>query len=421
MKQIAIIGGGASGALAAIHILRASSRQVLITIYEPAQELGAGLAYSTLSPEHILNVPAERMSCDEREPQDFVNWLKANAPDVFTQRTYPFVARRLFKEYLQARLKESQGAHMLEWAKEKVVKVSQGSSSLWRVETGATTKEFDHCVIATGYVRDMMVPRGLSQFPAALEADPYGGDLSPHTYKDVAIIGTSLTAIDIWRSLRQHNYTGRVHFVSRRGQFPQKFTISGNYTATDSGMAQKTPLEVVQFLREAAAKTNFDGGSLAQWLRPQVPDIWKKWSKAEKKQFLNHLRPYWDSIRHRIPDVVYIDLHDELKSGQSTLSKSPRLILDESKKRYTLRLSADTSIVVDKIFVATGARLNLHPFEIDPSHIKMCDLGQGFTETTAGLSIVGPPARTSLWETTAVPEIRQQAQSMAEKLESIRK
>ena len=46
-EVIAVIGGGASGVLAAIHLLRDAPVPVRILIIEPRGELGRGIAYGT--------------------------------------------------------------------------------------------------------------------------------------------------------------------------------------------------------------------------------------------------------------------------------------------------------------------------------------------------------------------------------------
>ena len=61
---VTIVGGGASGTLAAVHIIaaaEAAERTVRVELCDPGQ-LGAGLAYSTRDPRHRLNVPAKGMS-----------------------------------------------------------------------------------------------------------------------------------------------------------------------------------------------------------------------------------------------------------------------------------------------------------------------------------------------------------------------
>jgi uncharacterized NAD(P)/FAD-binding protein YdhS len=60
---IAVIGGGASGTLAAIHLLRlvAAGRQpVRIALIDAGGRHGLGQAYSTTHPGHLLNSPATR-------------------------------------------------------------------------------------------------------------------------------------------------------------------------------------------------------------------------------------------------------------------------------------------------------------------------------------------------------------------------
>ena len=67
--RIAIIGGGASGALMALHLARALPLGgAEITVIEPAEEVGRGLAYSTDDPEHLLNVRVANMSAFADQP-----------------------------------------------------------------------------------------------------------------------------------------------------------------------------------------------------------------------------------------------------------------------------------------------------------------------------------------------------------------
>ncbi len=64
IKTVAIIGGGVSGALTAFH-LRRNAAALRIVVIDPRPELGLGLAYSTPSLRHLLNVPAGK---DQRTP-----------------------------------------------------------------------------------------------------------------------------------------------------------------------------------------------------------------------------------------------------------------------------------------------------------------------------------------------------------------
>lgn len=56
--HIVIIGGGFSGAAVGIELLRLAPNGVRVTLLEPRQSPGAGVAYSTAEPTHRINVPA---------------------------------------------------------------------------------------------------------------------------------------------------------------------------------------------------------------------------------------------------------------------------------------------------------------------------------------------------------------------------
>ena len=75
---VTIVGGGASGALTALHVVReaeAAGRNVRLELCEP-RRVGEGIAYSTTDPRHRLNVPAKGMSGLPEDPQHFVRWLR---------------------------------------------------------------------------------------------------------------------------------------------------------------------------------------------------------------------------------------------------------------------------------------------------------------------------------------------------------
>ena len=75
MKKIAIVGGGASGLLVALNLARKSPENLHITIVEPRNVLGEGIAYSTQDEGHVLNVPAGRMSAFMDQPEHFMQWM----------------------------------------------------------------------------------------------------------------------------------------------------------------------------------------------------------------------------------------------------------------------------------------------------------------------------------------------------------
>src|SRR5436190_1320582 len=105
MNKIVIIGSGFSGTLAAIQIMRHQTDLMLdITLIERAG-FGRGIAYNTPFAQHLLNVPAGKMSCLPDEPEHFLNWLQKQNPD--NQET-DFVSRQHFGDYLNHCLNEAE-------------------------------------------------------------------------------------------------------------------------------------------------------------------------------------------------------------------------------------------------------------------------------------------------------------------------
>ena len=74
--SVAIVGGGASGALTTAHLLQHAGH-IRLTLIEPRAQLGRGLAYATQNESHLLNVRASNMSAFPDDPDHFWRWLRA--------------------------------------------------------------------------------------------------------------------------------------------------------------------------------------------------------------------------------------------------------------------------------------------------------------------------------------------------------
>ena len=75
--MIAIVGGGASGTLAAMYLLReAESRRMplRVALIDRHGRHGLGQAYSTTHPAHLLNSPAAAMSAVAGDPGHLARW-----------------------------------------------------------------------------------------------------------------------------------------------------------------------------------------------------------------------------------------------------------------------------------------------------------------------------------------------------------
>src|SRR5246127_3957070 len=106
ITTIAIIGGGVSGTLTAFHLVRQETPARVILI-DQRPDFGLGLAYSTPSLRHLLNVPAGKISALPDQPDHFLNWLRKNHDPAATEKT--FAPRAVFGRYIQSLLASTSG------------------------------------------------------------------------------------------------------------------------------------------------------------------------------------------------------------------------------------------------------------------------------------------------------------------------
>jgi uncharacterized NAD(P)/FAD-binding protein YdhS len=100
---VAVLGGGASGALAATALLERSGADVIVV--EPRPRLGRGVAYSTPDPQHRLNVPAGSMSAYPDDPDHLLRWLSGRGGDEGTPLSFP--RRSTYGVYLAETLRDA--------------------------------------------------------------------------------------------------------------------------------------------------------------------------------------------------------------------------------------------------------------------------------------------------------------------------
>ena len=194
-KTITIIGGGVSGALTAFHLVRQQA-QVRVILIDQRPDFGLGLAYSTPSLRHLLNVPAGKISALPDQPDHFLNWLRRNHDPAATEKT--FAPRAVFGRYIQSLLASTRP---LEQEIATVVDVRlHGSGAVLTLDNGCELPA-DMVVLATGNFDPAPLP-GITKGATdsglyrhnAWTAETYEG-LDPEA--TVALIGTGLTGVDV--------------------------------------------------------------------------------------------------------------------------------------------------------------------------------------------------------------------------------
>lgn len=76
--SIAIIGAGFSGTLLSLLLQSSSPAGTRIYLIERTGRFATGVAYGSINPNHLLNVPAGRMSAFPDRPLDFLHCCSNN-------------------------------------------------------------------------------------------------------------------------------------------------------------------------------------------------------------------------------------------------------------------------------------------------------------------------------------------------------
>ena len=102
--DVAVVGGGASGALVATHFRRTAGFTQSLALIESSARPGRGVAYGSTVPAHLLNVAASNMSALPSEPGHFVTWLAGVMDGAEAAASY--APRALYGDYLHDVLSE---------------------------------------------------------------------------------------------------------------------------------------------------------------------------------------------------------------------------------------------------------------------------------------------------------------------------
>jgi uncharacterized NAD(P)/FAD-binding protein YdhS len=404
-RRLIIVGGGAGGVLVALHVVRNSRESTTLTIIEPQQRLGEGVAYSTQDDTHLLNVPAGGMSAYSDDPQHFAAWAGC-APDAF-------VARHRYAAYLRSELASAVAAsntvHM-QHVCDAAITISH--DPLRVTVSNGTVIDSDALILALGnapptppdWVHDFTATRVVSDpwAPRALDAISAG--------RQVLCIGTGLTFVDVALSLARRGV--RVTGVSRHGLLPMAHASFGALPVLPASFA--TPRAVLRWIR-----TQADWRAALGALRPATPHIWQGFTPRQQAQFLRLARRYWDIHRHRMSTEVAHEFAHRQATGAIVVRRGDGRQLAESG-------------TFDAVVLCTGpddaALLTTPPLRalVDAGVICPGPHGMGVNtdavggqitsaagSPAAGLFAIGPLRRGTLWESTAVPEIRSQAQQLA--------
>jgi len=423
--SVAIVGGGASGALQALHLLRAGVKRV--SLIERERVPGRGVAYSTGRPEHLLNVPARRMSAYPAEPDHFEHWYAERGGDAEA-----FAPRMLYGDYLEEQL--ARAGDGLEIIHGEAVDIESEASV--RLADGRTI-EADAVILAPGNFKPA-TPRGIDPLllgPLWVD-DPWAGASSEGVgpRDTILLLGTGLTAVDAMLTLDATGFGGRIVALSRRGLAPR-----GHAEREPMGApADQLPSDCVGMLRRVRERSAEIGWrSAVHELRLVTQGLWAGASETERRRFLRHLRPWWDVHRHKIAPAIAERIEGMQKAAKLVIAGAKLVSAEPEGDRALVRFRPRGSEQVESLRVArivncTGPEADIvrsgEPFlsallgsgRIRPDPLRIgvdvdlsCRAINSSGNASDRLYAIGPVTRGTFWESVAVPDIRVQAERIA--------
>lgn len=432
IRDIVVIGGGASAALIAWN-LHHRHRQSC-TIIAPTDRPAFGLAYATPSLRNLLNVAAGGMSADPDDPDHFLNWMRTHVAPETTADT--FVPRAIYGLYLRALYSAAAPEHVRDTA---IACTRDGALYSITLVSGEVLRA-RHVVLACGHFD----PARLPGIPKDLDAtgcyhhDAWAEDVFAQigTDDEVLLIGTGLTTVDVVLRLREYGHRGRITAMSRYGLFPRRHAAHPTLPApvVEPGTTMATARTYLRAFH-AALRSGTDWRAAVDSQRPVVNTLWLQLSDAEKSRFRRHLQRRWEIHRHRMAPHIADLIEAEQRDGtlRTLDGRVTAIAASDSRLRVTAQGWNETfEVETAHVINCTGPSLHyrragspLLSGMLDAGMIAPGFAGAGLDCTPEGALInrngqvadslftVGPARLGTLFESIAIPEIRQQARDLA--------
>jgi len=440
--HVAVVGAGASGTLVAANF-KCFALQGRLALIGNSPKPGRGVAYDTMYCVNLLNVPAGNMSAFPDETTHFVDWLKTRLPD---SHAGTFAPRITYGDYLadifSATVNDNSN---LEYVEGDVVNITR-EHEFWKLQLKNGTSILAHAVVlAFGNLLTPNDPIDFREVEKLYWKNPWSEDVALGLEKDapVLLVGTGLTMVDVALSLREVGHRGTIHALSRNGRLYQVHKPYQARPLADLPEDFNSPRGAIRWIREQveiAEHTGSDWRAVIDSLRPYTAVIWQKWSIAQRKSFLRHARNHWDIHRHRMSPTVGNEVDVLIEDGVLNIHRGKLISAKQKGKLAQVTWEqTDTKersiLEIARIVNCTGPSRDYSKVEspliaqlIKAGMIVPDQLRLGFDtdndgrfiniqcEPVQGLFTLGPVRIPALWESLAIPEIRNQAKALAKLL-----
>lgn len=439
---VAIIGGGFSGSMLAVELVRRAAAKISVVLIERRPVPGRGVAYGTQFEGHLLNVRAKNMSAYADAPDHFVRWAQRH----YSHSVKPndFLPRPVYGQYISSQIQAAASLHHggLRCIQEEAVSLTRaGARTLIHMARGKPVGA-DTVVLALGNFppADLHIP-GKAPDSARYISNPWFANVPKDAAHggSVLLIGSGLTSVDVTLELRAQGFEGTIHVLSRRGLLPQRHAAvpSPPFPMENAPRTVRGLLRLIRVQVRKAEERGSNWRAVVDSLRPVTQQIWCSLAVVEQRRFLRHLQTYWDVHRHRIADRVADQLTLQLRSGQMQMHSGRIIGYREGPGDvniiYRDRKSGESrTVCVDRVINCTGPEGDCRRVEsplllglMEKKLARPNALGLGLDVTYDGsvidakgsasnsLYALGPLCKGKLWESVAVPELRIQIADLA--------
>lgn len=436
IHDIAVIGGGASGTLLSIQLLRRATPGLRIALIERGPSPGRGIAYAESNGDNLLNTRPGDVTLHSDQPDHFARWLAGRVDDDGKPyAAHAFVPRRLYGDYLAEQLAAEAQARpgMLTLLQGEVIDIARSTGGLTLALADGGTLRCRLAVLATGHAP----PSGRD---GAFHGDPWSPDALAGLAPDerLLIIGTGLTMADLATTLDARGHRGRIVAMSRRGLLPRSHPAlppaGAHHDMPEAFTRGELSARLKAFRRMVRGGESWSG--LMHATRAHNAELWHGLSEAQRRRFLRHLRPWWDVHRHRLPPLVAARIAGLREAGRLEIRRGRIAEITPAPDHVDVAWSAPGTAEItcerfDRVIDCRGPRTDpdsgarLARALRDGGLAGVDPLGLSFATDDADrvsgpaadrLFALGPPTRGRHWEITAMPDIRRRGTALAERL-----
>jgi len=449
---VAIIGGGFCGTFTLIQLLRQAKKPVHIVLINKNYPIVKGVAYGTSDEKHLLNVAAGKMSAFPDEPEHFMQWVKSKKAlkkYVTDELSLAYLPRNVYGSYLQsiyeAALKKKPAAVKCTILNDEAKDIIPFVNRYMVVLHANKTITADKIVLATGNFPPAQPAIKDDRFYTSKNyfGNPWHESATQHIKPDesILIIGTGLTMMDTALSIVKDNFRGKIVALSRNGLLPLYHKKRKPYLNILEDLQPPYRLQELYEIYFRHIEKVVSGGNSAEALmdaiRPKIQEIWMSLSVAEKIQFMEHVKPYWNVTRHRAARQVHESIHDLIEKNMLQVEAGRLISITETGNAVEVifrekKTQKNKIVRVSRVINCTGPDSDITKTNdeliknlLERGFIAADELKLGMNALPDGsiiqrdnslspfLFTLGTNLKGILWESTAVPELRAQTQQLA--------